>query len=157
MINWFFNRLAGMKTVLYTLYYRNVFKHFGKGSIVMGKLRLYGETTNISIGNYCRLHDGVMLNAYMANIKIGDKVVLSPDVKLITPSLTKNKKYEDRTHIGKDIIIEDECWLATNTTVIGGVIMAKGTILATGSVLTKNTGMFEIWAGCPAKKIGDLN
>jgi len=147
--------LALLKTKLYTLYYMRKFGHFGKGSTVMGRIRLYGDLKNISIGNDCRIHDGVMLNAYLATIKIGNKVVLSPDVKLITPSLTRNKKYEKRTHIGKDITINDETWLATNSTVIGGVVIGKGALVSTGAVVTKNVSDYEIVGGVPAIKIGN--
>jgi len=142
---------------LYTLYYKKVMGlRMGKGTIIMGKIRLYGDVKNIRIGDDCRIHDNTMLNAYMAYINIGNNVVLSPDVKLITPSLTKNKLYGDRTHIGKDINLHDQVWMATNATIIGGVTVGQGTIVSTGAVLTKSTGEYEIWAGVPAKKIGEL-
>jgi maltose O-acetyltransferase len=138
---------------MYGILYRLVLGSVGRETIFMGWQRIYGNPKDISIGKHSRLHDGVMLNTYMGKIKIGNNVVLSPDAKLIIPSLTLNKRYEDRTHIGKNIILEDDVWIATNATVIGGVTVGKGSIIATGSVVTKNIPPYVLAGGIPARII----
>lgn len=52
-----------------------------------------------------------------------------------------------RTSVGNDV------WIGANCTIIAGVEIADGAVLGAGSVLTKNIGPYEIWAGNPAKFI----
>ncbi|WP_208861323.1 CatB-related O-acetyltransferase [Flavobacterium plurextorum] len=51
------------------------------------------------------------------------------------------------------IILEDEVWLGSNVTVMSGVKIGKGAIVAAGSVVTKDVVPFSIVGGNPAKFI----
>lgn len=55
---------------------------------------------------------------------------------------------------GKGITIEDDVWIGANCTVLGGVTIGKGTIVAAGAVVTKDVEPYSIVAGVPAKVIG---
>ena len=57
--------------------------------------------------------------------------------------------YEWHTHtkIGNDV------WLGIRTIVIGGVTIGDGAVIGGGSVVTKDVGPYEIWAGNPARFI----
>jgi chloramphenicol O-acetyltransferase type B len=50
-------------------------------------------------------------------------------------------------------IIEDDVWIGYGTTVLSGVTIQKGSIIAAGSVVTKNVEPYSIYAGVPAKKV----
>jgi serine O-acetyltransferase len=55
-------------------------------------------------------------------------------------------------------VIEDDAWLCVGSVVLGssGVIrVGRGTVLAANAVLAGSTGENEIWAGIPARKVGD--
>jgi len=53
-------------------------------------------------------------------------------------------------YLGKDV------WIHENAIVLyQASILPDGFVLGAGSVLTKNPGSYEIWAGVPAKKIAD--
>lgn len=52
------------------------------------------------------------------------------------------------------IVIGDDVWLGVNVVVLKGVTIAGGAIVAAGAIVTKNVGAGEIWAGVPARKIG---
>lgn len=54
------------------------------------------------------------------------------------------------------IIIEDGCWLGTNVTVLPGVTIGRGCIIAAGAVVTKNCEPNGMYAGVPARRIKDL-
>ena len=58
---------------------------------------------------------------------------------------------------GKDgtCIVEDDVWIGHGATIVGGIQIGKGSIIAAGSVVTKDVPPCEIWAGVPAKKIRD--
>lgn len=55
----------------------------------------------------------------------------------------------------KEIIIENDVWLGVNVTVLKGVKIGTGAIVAAGAVVTKDILANEIWAGVPARKIGE--
>lgn len=50
-------------------------------------------------------------------------------------------------------IIEDDVWIGYGTTILSGVTVQKGSIIAAGSVVTKNVEPYSIYAGVPAKKV----
>ena len=52
-------------------------------------------------------------------------------------------------------IIEDDVWIGHNATIVGGLTIGKGSIIAAGAVVTQNIPPCEIWGGVPAKKIKD--
>ena len=63
-----------------------------------------------------------------------------PIIRVSNPTIFREKSY-----IGTNAIILDTCKYIGVSSVIG-----------TGSVVTKNVPDYEIWAGNPAKKIGDV-
>ena len=52
-------------------------------------------------------------------------------------------------------IIEDDVWIGTAAIIMSGVTIGKGSIVAAGSVVTKDIPPCEIWGGVPAKRIRD--
>lgn len=60
-----------------------------------------------------------------------------------------NDDYEWKTHttIGNDV------WIGTRAIILGGINIADGAVIGSGSVVTKDIGPYEIWAGNPAKFI----
>ena len=52
-----------------------------------------------------------------------------------------------------DIIIEDDVWFGENVTVLSGVHIGQGALIAAGSIVTKDIPPYAIVAGNPAKVI----
>ena len=52
-------------------------------------------------------------------------------------------------------IIEDDVWIGHNATIVGGLTIGKGAIVAAGAVVTQDIPPCEIWGGVPARKIKD--
>ena len=52
-------------------------------------------------------------------------------------------------------IIGNDVWIGHGVIVVGPVEIGNGSIIAAGSVLTKDVPPCEIWGGVPAKKIKD--
>jgi acetyltransferase-like isoleucine patch superfamily enzyme len=57
--------------------------------------------------------------------------------------------------LDQKIIIEDDVWIGLGTIVLSGVKIGIGSIIGAGSVVTKDVPPFSIYAGVPAKKIGN--
>jgi acetyltransferase-like isoleucine patch superfamily enzyme len=55
------------------------------------------------------------------------------------------------------IKLGSDVWLGCNVVVLKGVEIGDGAIIAAGAVVTKSILPNEIWAGVPARKIGQRN
>jgi len=68
------------------------------------------------------------------------------------------KSYKDWSDVKSEgISIEDDVWIGANSIILKGVNLKQGTIIAAGSVVTKSTESFSLYAGNPAKFIKKLN
>jgi acetyltransferase-like isoleucine patch superfamily enzyme len=122
----------------------------GKGSII--NMKSYFLAPNkIIIGNYTHINRKVFIDA-RGGCVIGDSVSLSYNVSLISGS--HDAQSESFKQIYSPIYIADYVWIGANVTVLQGVKIGKGAIIATGSIVTKDVESFTIMAGIPAKKIG---
>jgi len=61
----------------------------------------------------------------------------------------------DYTWKGLDmkVVIGDDVWIGYGTIVLSGVTIGNGSIIAAGSVVTKDIEPYSIYAGTPARKI----
>jgi len=51
------------------------------------------------------------------------------------------------------VIIEDDVWIGYGAIVLSGVKISQGSIIAAGSLVTKDVDAYSIYAGSPAKKV----
>lgn len=56
--------------------------------------------------------------------------------------------------LNSKIIIEDDVWVGYGAIILSGVKIGRGSIIAAGSVVTKNVEAYSIVGGNPAKIIG---
>ncbi|MEH7299390.1 acyltransferase [Neobacillus drentensis] len=89
-------------------------------------------------------------------INIGNNVMLGPNVNIIA----ENHVFDDisipikkQGVVQKGIIIEDDCWIGSGATILDGVKVGKGSVIAAGSVVTKDVPPFSVVGGIPAKLI----
>ena len=52
------------------------------------------------------------------------------------------------------ITLEPDVWLGVNVVVLKGVTIGQGAVVGAGAVVTKSVSAYEIWAGVPARRIG---
>ena len=93
-------------------------------------------------------------------IEIGDNVMMSPRVSIYAenhlfdhPELTIKEQGVKREFVK----IEDDCWIAANTIILAGVTIGRGSVIAAGSVVTKDVPPYSIVGGVPAKVIKSRN
>ncbi len=114
-----------------------------------------GRETNLSISRYAFLD-------CTGNIHIGPWCMFGARSRVYThdhihagkrPLLVTQESFgilwQDK-YIGADVWLHDGAMVLYQATHI-----PDGFVLGAGSVLTKNPGPYEIWAGAPAKKIGE--
>lgn len=89
-------------------------------------------------------------------IEIGDNVMISPRVSIYAEN--HNFIEIDIPMIEQGVTrsfvkIEDDCWIAANSVVLAGVVIGKGSIVAAGSVVTKDVPPYSVVGGNPARII----
>ena len=96
-------------------------------------------------------------------VRIGDNVMIGPNVTLATPMhplLPEERNVRQREdgsfynlEYAKPITIEDNCWLAANVVVCGGVTIGEGSVIGAGSVVTRNIPPHSLAVGNPCRVI----
>lgn len=89
-------------------------------------------------------------------IIIGNNVMIGPHCTMIAENHNFVELDIDMNKQGvsnKGIEIKDNVWIGANVTILDGVVVESGCILAAGAVLTKSTETNGIYAGVPAKRI----
>lgn len=56
----------------------------------------------------------------------------------------------------KPIVIGNDCWLASNVTVCGGVTIREGCVIGAGSVVTKDIPAHSLAVGSPCRVIRQI-
>ncbi len=117
------------------------------------------NTENIRIGKKCFINSGVCLACASPNVEIaiGNYVMIGPQCRLETMNhsvtlLGENK----RGKFPESIVIEDQVWLAAGVTVLPGVRIGKGSVVAAGAVVTKDVPPNSLVGGVPARMIRSI-
>ncbi|KQC32389.1 acyl transferase [Nonlabens sp. YIK11] len=106
----------------------------------------------ISIGHNSWIGDEVNLYS-LGKIEIGDDVVISQRSYICTGTHDPFKHTFDIS--SHKIIIEDQCWLATDVFVAPGVTIGRGTVIGARSSVFKNLPSGKVCMGSPAVVIKD--
>jgi acetyltransferase-like isoleucine patch superfamily enzyme len=107
---------------------------------------------NIAIGNNCVVNSNVLLDGRGGNLKVGDNVDIAQETNIWTLSHIPNDDFHGTK--GLDVTINDYVWIGSRVTILPGVTIGKGAIIAAGSIVTKDVDSLSIVGGVPAKKIG---
>jgi serine O-acetyltransferase len=87
---------------------------------------------------------------------IGDRVHLFQNVTIGVGSYPIWEPTRDE-QLGP-IVVEDDVWLCSGATVLAGreeLRIGRGTVVGAGAILRTSTTPWEIWAGVPARRIGE--
>lgn len=111
-------------------------------------------TEKLAIGNGVNIGWRCTIDA-RGGIEIGDNVVIASDSIVLTADHDVNDT--DFTARYRSITIKDRAWICTRSTVLGGVTIGEGAVVAAGSLVTKDVEAYTIVGGVPAKVIGYRN
>ena len=106
---------------------------------------------NVKIGNFCKIQNGVSI---YNGVKILNKVFIGPHVCFTNDKFPRafNKKWK----LIKTKVC-DGASIGANSTIVCGIIIGKYSMIAAGSVVTKNVKEFTLVAGNPAVEIAKIN
>lgn len=105
---------------------------------------------NLRMGQKSSLGEKCWVYA-MANISIGELSCIGKDTYLLTGSHDIERSTFDL--ITRPITIGNGCWVATASTVLPGVQIGDYSVIAAGSVVSKNVDSNTVVGGNPAKFI----
>lgn len=134
----------------------------GKDVTIPANIQLHGY--NISIGNHVLIGEGAVLMCALAPIQIGDHVLFGPNVTVITGDhrmdcvgrYMYDIKPEDKLPENDlPVVFAGDNWIGANSTVLKGVTIGEGAVVAAGSLVTKDVAPYTVVGGVPAKKLKD--
>lgn len=133
--------------------------HCGKNVMLKPSTSVFKGIENLYFSDDIRIARYAVIYSTQAKVKIGPKVDIAPYLKIISG----NHKFNAIGHFmfdndipkspedDKDIILEGDNWLGINVTILSGVTVGRGTIVAAGAVLNKSVPPYAIVGGVPAK------
>ena len=90
-----------------------------------------------------------------ASVVIEDNVLIGPNVQIVTVDHDLKDRH-NLFHFGK-VTIRDNAWLGIGVTVCPGVTIGRNSVVAAGSVVTKDVPDYVMVGGIPAKIIKNLD
>lgn len=127
----------------------------GRGCVIRGGITVH-ESFHITMGEACFLNYGCLLDA-SEPIVIGSRVQFGFNVSLLTgdhqigPPACRTGDCSPRP-----IRIDDGCWVGANATILSGVTLGKGSVIAAGAVVSADVPAHKLAAGNPARVIKSL-
>lgn len=120
---------------------------------------------NIYFGDSVFIGKNATFLSTRAKIVFGNHIMLGPNVTMISgnhrtdiigrymDTITNDEK---RAEDDQDIIIKNDVWIGANVTILKGVTIGEGCIIASGSLVNCDTQAYSIWGGgVLARKLKD--
>lgn len=131
---------------------KKLFKSCGDGFVANEGCR-FNFANNIEIGKNVSWNAGCYLDA-KGGIKLGDYSMLTEYVKIFTHSHSEG---DHMIREYKGVEIGDYAKVYTAATILPGVKLGTGAIVATGAIVTKSVDDFTLVGGIPAKPMRKRN
>ena len=140
----------------------------GAHSVVAGELLVFRDGGRLEIGEYSFVGEGSRIWSSV-DVTIGNRVLISHNVNIhdsISHSLSAAERHEhfkgifvNRNLSLKDIpkspiAIEDDVWIGYSASIMHGVRIGRGAIVAAGAFVNRDVAPFTIVSGAAAIAIG---
>ncbi len=156
------------------------YKLMFQGRLTVGLKQLWGKNTKIVVTKRGKLIIGEMLEARRMDyisvqdgvMKIGNNVFMNQNVSV---TCMESIEIKDRCIIANNVVIvdhdhdfvnggfvsapvklENDVWIGANATVLKGVTIGEGAIVAAGSVVNKDVPAHTMVAGAPARVVKEI-
>jgi acetyltransferase-like isoleucine patch superfamily enzyme len=99
---------------------------------------------NVFVNQNCTFYD-------LGGLAIADDVMIGPNLSIITAGHPLEPSQRRAATIRKPIVIEKNVWIAAGAIIIGGVTVGENSVVAAGSVVTKDVPPNTFVGGNPAR------
>jgi acetyltransferase-like isoleucine patch superfamily enzyme len=143
----------------------------GRNTVLAGQLLTFGHGGDIEIGDWCFIGPGSRIWS-AASVRIGNRVLISHDVNVhdndshplgaaerhaqFVEIVQRGHPREAGNIRSAPVVIGDDAWIGFNATVLKGVSIGTGAIVAAGSVVTRDVPPWTVVAGNPATVVRSL-
>ena len=137
----------------------------GKNVYLQGPIYFdYGCHISIGDNTYANFNFTILDTC---KVSIGKNVFIGPGVSLLTP--LHPMRYKERNvyqnddeschnqEYGAPIKIKDNCWIASNVSILPGVTIGEGSVIGAGSIVTHDIPDNVFAAGNPCKVIKNID
>lgn len=162
-INWWYHDRVNLDKII-----------IGENTRIAPTVHLDADDGKIRVGDRCWIHPGVLILAYGGTISIGDDCTVNPysilyghggltignGVRIAPYSVVipANHVYDNpdipiykQGLTKKGIVIADDVWIGAHTTILDGVNLGQGSVIAAGSVVNMDIPPYTIAGGVPAR------
>jgi acetyltransferase-like isoleucine patch superfamily enzyme len=132
----------------------------GEGSALLMGLYIYvrgragANRPGITIGRRSVINQQCCLDG-RGGLAIGDNVDISAGVWILTDGHNMHDPYFSETLA--PVKIGDHVWIGSRATILPGVTVGEGAVVAAGAVVTHDVEPYAVVAGVPARQIGTRN
>jgi maltose O-acetyltransferase len=131
------------------LVYRTAGVQLAPHSSIHWRARFFAPQ-DLTIGDYTTIGNDSFFDA-RDGIKIGSCVNIAAEVRIYTREHDIDDPYFAET--GGPVVIEDYAYVGTRVTILPGITIGKGAVVASGAVVTKDVPPYMLVGGVPAKVI----
>lgn len=117
----------------------------GYGSYGLPQVHDWKEGSTLRIGAFCSIAEGV--NIFLGGHHRADWVTTFP-----FPAMLKSAQHiADYNGTRGDVVIGNDVWLCSNSTLLSGVTIGHGAIVAAGALVTRDVEPYAVVGGNPAR------
>ena len=121
------------------------------------RFKTFTPSSRIIIGNNVGLN-GTSITSRSTTISIGEGTMIAPNVIIVdsdfhVPWPPEMRLYYPGTEADGEVNIGKNCWIGINSLILKGVAIGNNSVIAAGSVVTRNIPSDSLAAGIPAKVI----
>lgn len=128
----------------------------GVGSRVFGRLSITGlgrPGSLLTLGDFVLVADGVKVDLH-DSVRVGSFVRIERGVSLLTHNVSAGTaSIRGGSSRSGPIVIEDGAWLGSNCSVLPGVTIGAGAVVAGNAVVTHSVNRKTLVAGAPARLV----
>lgn len=143
----------------YAFFIKHSMGHCGHNVMIKPSTSIFKGLENIYINDDVGIARYAVIYTTRAKVYIGSKVGIAPYIKIITGNhhvkcighFMFDGDYNKSKDDDKDVVIEGDSWFGINVTILAGVTIGRGSVIAAGAVVTKSCPPYSIIGGVPAK------
>lgn len=144
---------------LWSPVYKRAMGYCGKNVMIKPSTSVFKGLENFYISDDVRIARYAVIYSTRAKVIIGSKTGIAPYLKIITGNHRIDKvghfmfdgDFDKRPEDDQDVIIEGDSWFGVNVTILSGVTIGRGSVIAAGAVVNKSMPPYSIIGGVPAR------
>ena len=155
-----FNGWEHLKDKLMSKWYKSQMKECGTNVSLHPSTSVYFGLKNLSLGSNVSIPRFSHIFCTEAPLTIGNNVIFGPAPTIVTGDHRIDEigkpifsSYDKLPENDTPVIIEDDVWVGAHVTILKGVTIGRGSVIAAGAVVNNSTPPYSISCGVPAKTI----